>query len=441
MASSPDRSSVIGADDDAVRVLSRPPDGTEVGTMPLSTERGSTADSHTPCSERVDENLVNRVRARLVSEGSDLTAHAIAVAVREESGAPLGDGEVLRTIRRLHREFLGAGPLESLLRRSDVTDVLVSGPDEVWVDRGAGLERAGVSFTNEEEVRRLAQRLALAAGRRLDDAQPWVDGWLPESTAGTTVRLHAVLAPVAADGTCVSLRVLRPAVHDLASLWRLSAFDSDTWSLLRSIVAARPAFLVTGSTGSGKTTLLGALLGEVPDTERIVCVEEARELNPVHPHVVRLVARTPNIEGSGQIRMSELVRQALRMRPDRIVVGEARGAEIRELLDCLNTGHEGGAGTVHANSPAEVPARLEALGAHGGMGRRALHSQLAAAIRVVLHMRRTARRGRHLAGVGVLHRAGSEARVRPAWEVESGWGPGRRQLLDMLAAGAERTEC
>ncbi|ASU77197.1 ATPase [Actinopolyspora erythraea] len=409
--------------------------------MPLSTGRYSTVEPGTADGARVDEELVNRVRARLVSEGARLTSRDIALAVREEAGTPLGDGEVLRTIRLLHREFLGAGPLESLLNRSDVTDVLVSGPNDVWLDRGHGLERAGVSFADEEEVRRLAQRLALAAGRRLDDAQPWVDGWLPENATGSTVRLHAVLAPVAADGTCVSLRVLRQTSHDLASLRRLSAFDSEICALLRSVVTSRLAFLVTGSTGSGKTTLLGALLGEVPDTERIVCVEEARELRPAHPHVVRLVARPPNVEGAGQIRMSELVRQALRMRPDRIVVGEARGAEVRELLDCLNTGHEGGAGTVHANSPAEVPARMEALAAHGGVERGALHSQLAAAIRVVLHMRRTARHGRHLAGIGVLRRSGSETTVRPAWEPGSGWARESHRLLDMLAERSDAEKC
>ncbi|WP_438388089.1 TadA family conjugal transfer-associated ATPase [Actinopolyspora saharensis] len=383
-------------------------------------------------SGRVTEELVSRVRARLVAAGGDVTAQAMATAVREEADTPLGDGEVLAAIRQLRREFLGAGALEELLNEPGVTDVLVTGPNEVWVDRGLGLERSHVSFTDEQEVRRLAQRLAAATGRRLDDARPWVDGWLPETAEGSAVRLHAVLAPVAAKGTCVSLRVLRPATHDLESLRALGTFDSSTAALLRSLVSARAAFLVSGSTGAGKTTLLAALLGEVPGNERIVCVEEAGELHPEHPHVVRLVTRPPNIEGTGEIHTRDLVRQALRMRPDRLVVGEARGAEVCDLLAALNTGHEGGAGTVHANSPEEVPARMEALGVHGGMGRDALHSQLAAAVRVVLHMHRDASRGRHLSGIGVLRRQGAHSCVVPAWEVDGGWGPGRDELLAML---------
>jgi pilus assembly protein CpaF len=180
----------------------------------------------------------------------------------------------------------------------------------------------------------------------------------------------------------------------------------------------------------GKTTLLAALLACVPASERIVCVEEAPELAPEHPHVVRLTTRAPNVEGAGEVTLRDLVRQALRMRPDRLVVGEVRGAEVCELLAALNTGHEGGAGTLHANSPAEVPARLEALAALGGMARNALHSQLAAAVHVVLHVVR--RDGvRELAAVGVLERGSELVRVVPAWQ-KGRWGPGRQRLLELL---------
>jgi pilus assembly protein CpaF len=239
-----------------------------------------------------------------------------------------------------------------------------------------------------------------------------------------------VLPPIATGCTCISLRLLRPARHGLDALQQAGSVSAEAGTLLRAIVAARLAFLVAGGTGSGKTTLLAALLGCVPAGERIVCVEEAPELSPRHPHVVRLGTRQPNIEGAGEVTLRELVRQALRMRPDRLVVGEVRGAEVCELLAALNTGHDGGAGTLHANSPPEVPARLEALAALGGMPRHALHSQLAAAVHVVLHM---VRRGgaRRLSAVGVLDRDGDLVRVLPAWH-DGRWGPGRHRLRNLL---------
>lgn len=261
----------------------------------------------------------------------------------------------------------------------------MTAPDAVWVDDGDGLRRVPVRFADDAAVRRLAQRLALSAGRRLDEAQPWVDGNLSGLTDGTpggpvSVRLHAVLPPVAAGGTCLSLRVLRPANQNLDTLIGVGAIEADAAELLRDVISARLAFVVSGGTGAGKTTLLAAMLAAVPGSERIVCVEDAAELAPQHPHLVKLVARCANVEGAGEVTVRDLVRQALRMRPDRIVVGEVRGAEVVDLLTALNTGHDGGAGTIHANNPAEVPARFEALAALGGLDRYALHSQLAAAI-------------------------------------------------------------
>jgi pilus assembly protein CpaF len=282
-------------------------------------------------------DFVERVRRRLAAAGAEITVAAVASAVREEAGGVAGDADVLDALRLLQQEFVGAGPLEPLLRDPGTTDVLVTRPDQVWVDGDAGLRRSDVVFADEAAVRRLAQRLAVAAGRRLDDAQPYVDAWLP----GSGVRLHAVLPPVAPEGTCLSLRVLRPAVHDLDALRRLGTVDDQGMDLVRTIIDTRLAFVVVGPTGSGKTTLLSAMLGCVPANERIVCVEDAGELRPDHPQFVRLVARPPNIEGAGAVQVRDLVRQALRMRPDRVVVGEVRGAEVCELLAALNTGHDG----------------------------------------------------------------------------------------------------
>jgi len=283
-------------------------------------------------------------------------------------------------------------------------------------------------------VRRLAQRLALSAGRRLDEAQPWVDGQLTGLGAGQfSVRLHAVLPPIAEGGTCLSLRVLRPATQDLAALTNCGAIAPDAAALLEDIIGARLAFLISGGTGAGKTTLLSAVLAAVAADERIVCVEDAAELAPAHPHLVKLVARCANVEGVGEVTVRDLVRQALRMRPDRIVVGEVRGAEVVDLLAALNTGHDGGAGTVHANNPAEVPARLEALAALGGLDRAALHSQLAAAVQVVLHVSRDRTGARRLTEIGVLDRTDDgRVRVATAWHVDTGFGCGRDALTTLL---------
>lgn len=381
-------------------------------------------------------SLIDRVRERLVAETSPLSPGVVAAAIRAESGGLLGDTEVLTNLRVLQTELTGAGLLEPLLCAEGTTDVLVTGPDAVWVDDGNGLRRSGVRFRDEAAVRRLAQRLALLAGRRLDEAQPWVDGQL-SGLGAFTVRLHAVLPPVAADGTCLSLRVLRPATQDLDSLTGSGAIAPEAADLLRRIIRARLAFLISGGTGCGKTTLLAAALGAVDGNERIVCVEDAAELDPPHPHLVKLVARGANVEGVGEVSVRDLVRQALRMRPDRIVVGEVRGAEVVDLLAALNTGHDGGAGTVHANSPAEVPARLEALGALGGLDRLALCSQLAAAVQVLLHVGRDRDGRRRLAEIAVLRREGHGGLgVLTAWHADTGLGRGADDLNSMLAERA-----
>jgi secretion/DNA translocation related ATPase len=373
--------------------------------------------------------LVDRVRARLVLEPGIPTRAAVAALVREESGGLLGDDDVLQAVRDAVDELAGAGQLEPLLREPGVSDVLVNGPDQVWVDRGSGLERTLVRFPDEDAVRRLAVRLAAAAGRRLDDAAPWVDAGLPDGT-----RLHAVLPPVSGSGTCLSLRVLRRASLSFADLAARGAFPGASGELLQALVARRLAFLVTGGTGSGKTTLLSALLGLVPSGERLVLCEDAPELVPTHPHVVRLATRPPNVEGVGEVTLRDLVRQALRMRPDRLVVGEVRGAEVTDLLTALNTGHDGGCGTLHANRPAEVPARLEALGVTAGLDRPAVHGQAAAALSAVVHLRR-APSGRRVEEVGVVRRAGDLVVVEPGWRADGGPCPAAQRLSELLSTG------
>lgn len=341
--------------------------------------------------------VIEGVRDWLARSPGPLTPHRVAEALRA-AGRPVGDATVLSAYETLRRDVVGAGPLEPLLRLPGVTDVLVNGPDEVFLDRGAGLEPAAVRFPDEASVRRLAQRLAAAAGRRLDDAAPYADVRLADGT-----RFHAVLAPLARPGTVISLRVPHQRAFELAELVEREMVTPTGADLLRRLVARRRAFLVTGGTGSGKTTLLDALLSLADPGERLVIVEDSSELRLRHPHVVGLEGRPANIEGAGLVEVRTLVRQALRMRPDRLVVGEVRGAEVVDLLAALNTGHEGGCGTLHANSAADVPARIEALALAAGLGREAAHSQLASAFDVVLHLGRD-QNVRRLAEIAVPRR-------------------------------------
>ncbi|MEO5833383.1 MAG: TadA family conjugal transfer-associated ATPase [Nakamurella sp.] len=385
--------------------------------------------------DTVSAELVARVQQRLSADPGDSrgepTAAAVAAAVRAEAGVLVSDAQMLRFIRALQAELVGAGPLAGLLQDVATTDVVVNGPNDVRVDRGHGWEATGVRFADDAAVQRLARRLAAAAGRRLDDARPFVDAALVDGT-----RLHAVLPPIAADGTCLSLRVLRPAQFDLAALGRRGAFPPVVETLLRRIVASRLAMLISGGTGTGKTTLLAALLGAVDPAERIITVEDAGELRPCHPHVLRLVARTSNVEGAGGIDLRDLVRQGLRMRPDRLVVGEVRGPEVVDLLIALNTGHRGGAGTVHANSAGDVPARLAALAALGGMSDAALAAQLPGAVQVIVQVERRTVGGRAVRrvcelAVPVVDGTG-RVRVTTAYHHDGSPGPGAGVLVALL---------
>lgn len=380
-----------------------------------------------------DVELLDRVRGRLAELGGEPTPAKVADALRFE-GRLIGDAAVLEVVDALRRDTVGAGPLDELLHRDGVTDVLVNGPDEVYADSGRGLVLTDVRFPDDAAVRRLAQRLASTAGRRLDDASPYVDVRLTDGT-----RFHAVLAPVARPGTCLSLRVPARTVMTVDDLVTAGAMARTAAEVLLDLVAARIAFVVSGGTGSGKTTLLAALLSRVAPYERIVIVEDASELRPDHPHVVSLEARQPNIEGAGEIPLRQLVREALRMRPDRLVVGEVRGAEVVDLLAALNTGHEGGCGTVHANAAADVPARFEALGGAAGLSRAAVHAQLAAALQAIVHLRRERDGVRRVAEIAVLERqrdglVWAETAVSFSPDLSATTGPGAARLESLLVS-------
>ncbi|UOE46022.1 TadA family conjugal transfer-associated ATPase [Agromyces larvae] len=299
------------------------------------------------------------------------------------------------------------GPLAPYAADGPVTDLFVNGEAGLWVDRGAGAERHPAWRADEPQVRALAVQLVARGGRHIDEATPAVDVRL-----GRGIRVHAVLPPISTIGTVISVRVPRAAGFSLAALARAGMLDGAQEARLRTAVADRANLLVTGAAGSGKTTLLAALLGEASASERIVVIEDVAELRVGHPHVVGLEARQPNLEGSGRVGLDALLREALRMRPDRLVVGECRGVELRELLSALNTGHDGGAGTLHANSLDDVPARLEALGSVAGLTPDAVARQAVSAFDLVLHVERAAG-GRRLAGIGRFALEGDRLAVAP----------------------------
>ena len=297
------------------------------------------------------------------------------------------------------------GPLAPFARSGPVTDLFVNGERGLWIDRGSGAEHEPGWAADEAEVRALAVRLIARGGRHIDEATPAVDVRL-----GRGIRVHAVLPPGSARGTVLSVRVPRAAGFSVAALARAGMLDSAQARRLGEAVAARKNLLVTGAGGTGKTTLLAALLGEASDRERIVVIEDVAELQISHPHVVTLEARQANHEGSGRVGLDALLREALRIRPDRLVVGECRGAELRELLAALNTGHDGGAGTLHANSLADVPARLEALGSIAGLSPDAVARQTVSAFDLVLHLERVSGK-RRLAQLGRFEQHGDRLTV------------------------------
>jgi pilus assembly protein CpaF len=385
----------------------------------------------------VDERLLESVRESVIADAGPVTPSRVAAAV-QAAGMLLGTAGALAAVDSISAELNGLGPLQALARDPSVTDIFVNGPESVWLDRGEGLEKAPVAFSGEPQIRALAARLVAAGGRRLDDGSPCVDVRLDGG-----YRVHAVLPPISTAGTLLSIRIRRETLFSMDELRRNGMFGPLVQDVLERVVERRLSFLISGATGSGKTTLLATLLSLCHPRERLVLIEDASELNPVHPHVVSLESRHGNLEGGGAVDLGELVRQALRMRPDRLIVGECRGAEVRELLTAMNTGHTGGGGTIHANTVAAVPARLTAMGALAGMGQDAVRLQMASALDLVIHVAR-AKRGRQVLSVGVLEDKETAPAVAVAldiYEDEVRFGPAwpplaaRLGLDPSLAAG------
>lgn len=291
-----------------------------------------------------------------------------------------------KLIKDLIDELTGYGPIDPLLRDDKISDVLVNGPHEVYIERNGKLERTGLKFIDSQHLLRVIRRILAPLGRRVDESSPMVDTRLPDGS-----RVNAIVPPLAIDGPCLSIRKFRKDPLTAADLLVYQTVDEETLALLRQAVQTRCNLLVAGATGAGKTTLLNVLSSFIPHAERLITIEDAAELNLRHPHVVRLETRPPNLEGSGAITARELVRNALRMRPDRIILGEIRGSEVLDMLQAMNTGHDGSMATLHANNPRDALNRLELLAGFAGYSgsETTLRQQIASSIDLIVHIGRS----------------------------------------------------
>ena len=335
------------------------------------------------------EELAHALRDRLIERARtgesqlDLSGEISTLVEREAGSLAEADRDLLR--ERVMLLATGLGPLEPLLADASVDEVMVNGPNEIYVERGGLIEPARTGFDSEAELMHTIERMLAPLGRRVDESSPLCDARLADGS-----RVNVVIPPLALSGPCVTIRRFRRGGFSLDDLVRLRTLSAESAALLERCVAARASILVSGGTGSGKTTTLNALSGAIPDGERIVTIEDAAELALRQRHVVRLESRPPSLDGRGEVTIRALVRNALRMRPDRIVVGEVRGGEALDLLQALNTGHEGSLSTVHANSPLDALRRLEtlALMADVGLPHGAVRDQVGRAVDLVVHQAR-----------------------------------------------------
>lgn len=331
-------------------------------------------------------NVLEQVQAACLEARLEPNAESVSRIVRALYPAT-SQTDLVEIVEEVLSSIFGLGPLEELLLIPNLTDILVNRFDDVWIDRGNGLEGTGVKFKSELAAQEFAKRIATRGHRRLDDAQPFVD---IQTDGG--LRFHAILPPISPAGVAISIRTPSRNSLTLEDMLLAGNLTEDTYQMINHIVDTQKSFVVSGGTGSGKTTMLAAMLASVQANQRIVLIEDSAELSIPHPHVLSIQARLANSEGTGGISMTDLVRQALRMRPDRIVVGEVRGPEISDLLLALNTGHKGSATTIHADEAASVSTRIEALGLLAGLPREAIHAQMNSAFDVVIQMK-TAREG------------------------------------------------
>ena len=374
---------------------------------------GADIDQVARLAAELRDTLIEERRALAVAGRRDVPAlpEAIGAIVAAEA-ALLSDARREQVADRVLRETIGLGPLEELLRDPEVEEVLVNGYEEVWAERRGVLERAEIGFADEEALRDVIERVLGPIGRRVDELSPMADGRLPDGS-----RVNVVIPPLSVDGPAMSIRRFTGIRPDPDELFARGSFDPELRDLLAAAVRSRRNLIVSGGTGSGKTTVLNALSTFIAPGERVITIEDAAELKLEQPHVVRLESRPAGIEGAGEVTIRDLVRNALRMRPDRIVIGEVRGPEAMDLLVALNTGHRGALSTVHANSSADALRRLETLAMMAGLGvpHEVVAEQLANAVELVLHLERAGVERRAVELCEVTRVAGSAA-VRTLWE-------------------------
>jgi len=359
------------------------------------------------------EKLIEQRRALAVAGGGDAPELADAVAeIVDEEAAVLSGERRAELADRVLRDTVGLGPIEGLLRDPEVEEVLVNGHREVWIERRGQLELTETTFDDEGSLRDVIERVLGPIGRRVDELSPMADGRLADGS-----RVNVIIPPLAVDGPSMSIRRfadIRPGPEELV---RRGTFDEQLLDLLQRAVAERRNLIISGGTGSGKTTVLNALSSFVAEGERVITIEDAAELRLRQPHVVRLESRPPGIEGSGEVSIRDLVRNALRMRPDRIVIGEVRGGEAMDLIVALNTGHRGALSTVHANGTSDALRRIETLAMMAGLGvpHGVIREQLAGALDLVLHLERAAAGARHAVALAEVVSVAGVPSVRELW--------------------------
>ncbi|SDY66683.1 CpaF family protein [Nitrosomonas sp. Nm58] len=338
---------------------------------------------------RIHEGLLNRMdlavmeslpQERLLSEIKSLVERLLI-----EERTPINDTERQRIIQDIQHEVLGLGPLEPLLADPTISDILVNTHRQVYVERRGKLEITDIHFANEGHLRKIIDRIVSRVGRRVDESSPMVDARLPDGS-----RVNAIIPPLALDGSLVSIRRFAVVPLRVEDLIRYKSMTPEVAEIISGLVKAKCSILISGGTGSGKTTLLNIMSSFIPSSERIITIEDAAELQLQQPHVVRLETRPPNVEGKGEVSQRSLVRNSLRMRPDRVIIGEVRGAEAVDMLQAMNTGHEGSMATVHANTPRDALSRIENMVGMAGLNLppKAIRQQISSAIVAVVQVSR-----------------------------------------------------
>jgi pilus assembly protein CpaF len=386
-------------------------------------------DAFDELAEALRRRLIERARRGEAADDGGLVTEVRALVDSEAAALPDADREALAA--RVVRLATGLGPLEPLLADPRVDEVMVNGPAEVWVERGGVIEPTAVRFGSDAELLHAIERILAPLGRRVDEASPLCDARLPDGS-----RVNVVIPPLALGGPCLTIRRFRRRGFSLDDLVEGGTLPAQLAGFLAGCVRGRAAILVSGGTGSGKTTTLNALSGAIPDGERIVTIEDAAELRLRQQHVVRLEARPANVEGRGEVTIRALVANALRMRPDRIVVGEVRGPEALDMLQALNTGHEGSLTTVHANSPAAALRRVETLALMAGVGlpHAAISEQVGTALDLVVHQIRGSDGARRIESVAEVVRVAGGTGTRELYRLREGKPFWRPPASDRLAA-------